>query len=86
MCTDISSGYPQANGQWSRSKSLSLNLIPCAVADPGFHVGGVDLVGGRGLPRRLHFVKFVCQNERIVSFRGARAGYAPLDPPMLWLS
>ena len=47
------------------------------VADPGFPVGGVDLVGGRGLPRWLHFIKFVCQNERIGSFRGARAGCAP---------
>ena len=38
------------------------------VADPGFPVGGgVDLVGGHGLPRRLRFVKFVCQNERIGS-------------------
>ena len=27
---------------------------------------------GRGLPRRLHFVKFVCQNERTGSFRGVR--------------
>ena len=41
----------------------------CSVADPGFPVGGggVDLVGGRGLLRRLCFVKFVCQNERIGS-------------------
>ena len=30
----------------------------------------MDLVGGRGLPRRLHFIKFVCQNERIGSLRG----------------
>ena len=40
-------------------------LVHRAVADPGFPVGGVDLVGGRGLPRRLRFEKFVCQNERI---------------------
>ena len=34
--------------------------------------GGVDLVrGGRGLPRRLCFVKFVCQNERTGSLGGA---------------
>ena len=53
------------------------------MADPGFPVGGgVDLVGGRGLPRQLHFVKFVVQNERIGSLRGARAGSAPLNPPM----
>ena len=40
-----------------------------AVADPGFPVGGVDLVGGCGLQRRLRFVKFLCQNERIGSLR-----------------
>ena len=41
------------------------------------HREGVDLVGGRGLPRRLRFVKFVCQNERIGSLGGAHAGCAP---------
>ena len=51
------------------------------MADPGFPVGGgVDLVGGgRGLLRRLRFVNFVCQNERIGSLHPARA---PLNPPM----
>ena len=40
--------------------------IKYTVADPGFPVeGGVDLVGGHGLPRRLHFENFVCQTERI---------------------
>ena len=40
--------------------------------------GGVDLVGGgRGLPRLLRFVKFVCQNERI----GPLGGRAPGAPP-----
>ena len=29
-----------------------------SVADPGFPIGGVDLVRGRGLPRRLHFENF----------------------------
>ena len=39
--------------------------------------------GGRGLPRRLHFANFVCQNERIWTLRGGRApGMPPLDPPM----
>ena len=47
------------------------------VADPGFPVGG------RGLPRQLHFENFVCQNERIWTLRGGRAsGTPPLDPPM----
>ena len=40
---------------------------------------------GRGLLRRLRFVKFVCQNERIRPLRGARARCAPLDPPMICL-
>ena len=44
----------------------------------------MDLVGGRGLPRRLHFVKFVCQNERIGSLGGGRApGAPPLNPAMV---
>ena len=30
------------------------------VADPGFPIGGVDLVGGRGLLRWLHFENCVC--------------------------
>ena len=39
---------------------------------------------GRGLPRWLRFVKFVCQNERIGSLRaGARRVRPPLNPPML---
>ena len=54
--------------------------IILAVADPGFPVGG----GGRGprrrgcgLPRRLRFENFVCQNKRIGTLRGAHAGRAP---------
>ena len=49
------------------------------MADPGFPVGGgVDLVGGGvGLPRRLCFENFVCQNERIGTLRGGRAPGAP---------
>ena len=50
-------------------------ILKKPVADPGF------LVGGRGLPRRLRFVKFVCRNERIGSLRGAHP-VRPLDPPM----
>ena len=49
-----------------------------AVADPGFPVGGgADLVGGCQLTRQLRFEKFVCQNERIWTRRGPRAGGAP---------
>ena len=49
------------------------------MADPGFPVGGRGprRGGGRGLSRRLHFIKFVCQNERIGSLRGGRAPGAP---------
>ena len=43
---------------------VQFGTVPAA--DPGFPVGGVDLVGGgRGLPRQLYFANFVCQNERI---------------------
>ena len=37
---------------------------------------------GCGLPRQLRFENFVCQNERIGTLKGARAGRAPLDPPV----
>ena len=46
------------------------------VADPGFPAGG------RGLPRRLRFENFVCQNERIWTLGGHAPGTPPLDPPM----
>ena len=50
---------------------LNLPNLAKTVADPGFPVeGGVDLVGGRGLPRQLRFENFVCQNERIWTLRG----------------
>ena len=53
-------------------------LLNITAADPGFPIGGANLVGGRQLPRRLRFEKFVCQNERIWTLRGARAGGTPL--------
>ena len=53
-----------------------------AVADPGFPVGGMDLVGGRGLPRHLRFEKFACQNEGIETLGGVRRARPPSDPPM----
>ena len=59
---------------------MNLNLCYIAVADPGFPVGGAwtSQEGGCGLPRRLCFEDFVCQNERIGTLRGgAHAGRAP---------
>ena len=69
----------------SRSMCYGSDDDTVSVADPGFpvggcrpHTGGADVVGGgRQLPRWLHFKKFVCQNERIWTRRGARAGGAP---------
>ena len=50
------------------------------MTDPGFPAVGVDLVGGRRLPRQLRIENFVCRNERI-RMRRAR----PLDPPMRFM-
>ena len=47
------------------------------VADPGFPIGGVDPLGGRGHPTQVIFGKNVCKNERI----GSRRGCAPGTPP-----
>ena len=57
--------------------SVSVSVQYRAVADPGFPIGGIDLIGGCGLLRWLCFLKFVCQNERIGSLRGAHAGCTP---------
>ena len=46
------------------------------MADPGFPVGGDNIVGGRQLSMQLAFLKYVCQNERM------HDGCAPLDPPL----
>ena len=43
-----------------------------------FPYGGVDLVRGYRLPRRLHFENFVCQNERIWTLGG---GVVLATPP-----
>ena len=53
-----------------RSKTTS------PVADPGFPVGGVDLVRGYGLPRRLRFENFVSKRKNLDPW-GACAGHAP---------
>ena len=47
------------------------NFIHISVADPGFPVGGRRPVGGGANLRRIHTL-----------LGGARAGGAPLDPPM----
>ena len=47
------------------------------VADPGFLVGGTDLVEGFLLPRQLRFENCVCQNVRIWTLRG----HAPVMSP-----
>ena len=47
------------------------------VVDPGFPTGGMDLIGGHGLLRQLHFKNVGCQNERTWTLRGACAGHAP---------
>ena len=57
---------------------ISTGVISITVADPGFPMGGADLVGGgRQLSRRLHFKKFVCQNERIWTRRGRAPAASP---------
>ena len=55
-------------------EAIGMQYHITAVADPGFPVGGADLVGGRQLLRRLHFKKFVCQNERIWTLGGGAGG------------
>ena len=57
---------------------LFLAKLTLSVADPGFPVGGRGpRRRGCGLPRQLHFKNFVCQNERIGTLGGARAGRPP---------
>ena len=57
-----------------------------AVADPGFPVGGVDLVGGMdsqgGYISKILYTEY----ERIRTLRQACAGQAPLDSPMICLT
>ena len=40
-----------------------------------------DFIGGRRLPTRLCFIKFVCQNKRIGDPLGDAHWVNPLDPP-----
>ena len=61
------------------TENLSVVYSDKTVADPGFPVGGRGpRRGGRGLPRRLRFENFVCQNERIWTLGGACAGHLPM--------
>ena len=53
-----------------------------SVVDPGFPLGGVHPLGGRGPPTWALFSENVCENERIGSHRGTCTRHAPLDPPM----
>lgn len=67
--------------------SLAVNLVGAntmAMADPGFSVGGANLVkGGSRLPRRLHFKNFVCWCKRIWNLGGV--GGASGAPPNVWI-
>ena len=47
------------------------------MADPGFPMGGVHPLGGRGPPTWALFSENVCKNERI----GSHGGRAPGTPP-----
>ena len=47
------------------------------------HKGGVHPLGGRGPLTWALFGENVCENKRIGSNRGACAGHAPPDPPMV---
>ena len=63
-----------------------LHAIVSAVVDPGFPVsGGMDLVGGSWTPEVVSFRKFCMSKRKSVDPRGASAGHAPLDPPMISL-
>ena len=53
------------------------NIKSVAVADPGFPMGGTNLIGGCQLLRWLCFEKIVCQNKRIWTLRG----HTPAAPP-----
>ena len=78
--------------QWGicRHPSESVDIIwlcsalnTTAVADPGFPVGRVDLVGGGVDSRGGYISKKLCvQNERIWTLGGRATGTPPLDPPM----
>ena len=52
------------------------------MADPGFPAGGgLDLVGG-GVDSRGGYILKIRKTKELGPLGGARAGHAPLDPPM----
>ena len=55
---------------------------PCHWRIQDFPWGALTSYEGCQLLRWLHVEKFVCQNERIWTLRGAHAGGTPLDLPM----
>ena len=60
------------------SLQYDVKLSTFSVADPGFPVGERGpRSGGCGLPRRLRFENFICQNERIGTLGGARRARPP---------
>ena len=63
--------------------SVSIFLSLCSGGSRISRRGAWTSLGGCGLPRRLRFENFVCQNERIWTLGGCALGKPPLDPPML---
>ena len=59
------------NSVITKFQAVCPRVVHITVADPGFPVGGHQL------PRRLHFEKFVCQNERIWTHGGACQWHPP---------
>ena len=58
---------------------MFLGIFTFSVADPGFPVGGANLVGGGApTPEAATFEKFVCENKRMWTLEGgAHASGAP---------
>ena len=51
------------------------------VADPGFPVGGVDLVGGAPTPEAVTFRTFCMSKRKNLDPWGRAPGMTSLDPP-----
>ena len=69
------------NSHFSTDVIVYFNFGCNIETDPGFPVGGCPRYeGGHQLSTWLHFINFVCQNERIGTLRGRAPGAPPLDP------